>query len=266
MNSSQAFQAPIVFEMDGERLQINVMQIDDWIAWGAELDAKRVAELTKGMTEEKRFQYLAVYYVPPLPLETVHSLVNTPPGIKRVIKTCVGRAKVIARINPERQRLIEDAEAQAKIQTDDLVQKRGTIEGEFERDVRHADTLPESDQQSAKDAAFAKRKSALASLVEEQESVRASINEMDDPWDSLDKPEKVSETTQAKMQLVHPGDQYTLAIRLADIDDQKIKMQRIAEQKAAAAEEAARLRAANSEVGEGDTFGETKKGDESPLL
>jgi hypothetical protein len=101
---NQAFQAPVVIEIDGERISIPKFTIDDFTAWGAELDVAREKKLTAGMDLDRRFHFLAFYNVLPMELGDLRRLARSPAGIKRIVAVCIARATITARkgqpVNP----------------------------------------------------------------------------------------------------------------------------------------------------------------------
>jgi len=119
---NQAMQAPVVIEIGGERISIPKFTIDDFTAWGAELDTAREKKLTQGMDEEKRFRFMSFYNLLPMELGDLHRLTRSPQGVKRVVRICLQRAAIIARdgtsidppepLAPEKQRLILSAHFQ----------------------------------------------------------------------------------------------------------------------------------------------------------
>ncbi len=90
----QAAQAPIEVDWAGLKLSIDRYLMPDVVAWGQEILQKRTAELTEGMDDEARRQYLN-YYPPIEPdLNELRRLLRTPSGIEKVMRDCLAKAVV----------------------------------------------------------------------------------------------------------------------------------------------------------------------------
>jgi hypothetical protein len=97
MNFQLANKGPIHVEVDGRPYDVPRFVRRDWVAWAAELDAKRsaaaVAHLPKG---EARARFLTVYPVMPVDTTELTRHAFTTAGTERILRTCLGRAGVPA--------------------------------------------------------------------------------------------------------------------------------------------------------------------------
>lgn len=90
----QVSQVPITIFFGNLRIAIPKLMIDDWVKWGSELDAKRKQESTITLTPQERFRLMNYYTWMPTTLEDMKTMVETPIGFTRVLRTCLQRARV----------------------------------------------------------------------------------------------------------------------------------------------------------------------------
>lgn len=94
MNFSTAFDSPVVVKIDGEELKLPRFTVNDFVEWGAALDAERLEKATADFDEDQKFRAIAYGGVNPIDFHQLTYLVQTPAGILHIDRTCMGKAGV----------------------------------------------------------------------------------------------------------------------------------------------------------------------------
>jgi hypothetical protein len=89
----QAAMAPVPVRFKNRQYDVPKMIMDEIITWAVEVRSERVEAQTADMEDAERRQHMAMF--PPVEpdLKEMHLLVGTPSGIKKVLRTCLPKAK-----------------------------------------------------------------------------------------------------------------------------------------------------------------------------
>lgn len=104
MQFLQIMQAPVVIGLPefvdplppapARTLIIPKFTIDDFVEWGSELEAALIQRVTENLDDTRRREYLSLYPPAQPDIQEFHRHARTIPGMQRIARTCLRRAKV----------------------------------------------------------------------------------------------------------------------------------------------------------------------------
>lgn len=85
MRFNIANKAPVTVSIAGTDYQLPLMRRPFWVKWASELDAKRTAEATEGLSPMERAKLLLIYPIEPTMHADLTKRISTPEGTGRII-------------------------------------------------------------------------------------------------------------------------------------------------------------------------------------
>jgi hypothetical protein len=89
----QAAMAPVPLRYKQGIYQVPKMMMDELIVWATEVRTERLELATSDMGDGQRREHMALYPPTEPDIKEMSLLVNTPSGIKRVLRACLPKAK-----------------------------------------------------------------------------------------------------------------------------------------------------------------------------
>lgn len=106
----QIAQTPVTFFFGKLKIMAPKFMMQDWLNWCSEVDAERKKEATEGLPPNEKFRLLNFYTSLPTTLEDLRSMVTSPKGTQRIVRTCLQRARVTAELGvdgPPREQWVD---------------------------------------------------------------------------------------------------------------------------------------------------------------
>lgn len=89
----RAMQAPVIVTVGDRVLTIPKFTLDDSVAWASEIQAERDASALEGMDDTRKREFRMMYPSIPPDIGELRKLLLGIPGAKRVVFSCLSKAK-----------------------------------------------------------------------------------------------------------------------------------------------------------------------------